>query len=130
MVQQNPAVRTASDFFMSRGYSYAQAAGIIGNLMGESSLNTGAVGDGGLAKGIAQWHPDRWQPLVSWAQSQGKDPYDLTTQLEMVDYELRTKEVRSFNALMGCQDGGRRDHCLHRLRAAPWMDTGEPQWRA
>lgn len=100
MVQNNPNVKKAYDFFQGRGYSHSQSAGIIGNLMGESSLNTGAVGDGGRARGIAQWHPDRWQPLSSWAKAQGKDPDDFTTQLEMVDYELRNKEKRAFNALM------------------------------
>lgn len=102
-MQQNPAVRTAFDFFMSKGYSHAQAAGIVGNLMGESSFRTDAVGDGGKAKGIAQWHPDRWEPLTAWAKAQGKDPYDLTTQLEMVDLELRTKETKAFNALMNAK---------------------------
>lgn len=102
-MQNNPAVRTAYDFFMRKGYSQAQTAGIVGNLMGESSFRTHAVGDSGLAKGIAQWHPDRWNPLVAWAQSQGKDPFDLTTQLEMVDHELRTKERKAFNNLMSAK---------------------------
>jgi len=100
MANQNPAVRTAYDFFMSRGYSQAQAAGIIGNLLGESNLRTGAVGDSGKAKGIAQWHPDRWNPHVAMAQAQGKDPFDLVTQLEYVDWELRNKEKGAFNRLM------------------------------
>jgi Phage tail lysozyme len=103
MANQNPAVRTAFDFFMSRGYSQAQTAGIVGNLLGESSLNTGAVGDKGLAKGIAQWHPDRWNPLVSRFTAMGKDPHDLVTQLEMVDYELRNKEKGAFNRLMSAK---------------------------
>lgn len=36
-----------------------QAAGIAGNIQIESSFDTRAVGDGGKALGIAQWHPDR-----------------------------------------------------------------------
>lgn len=36
-----------------------QAAGIAGNIQIESSFDTKAVGDGGKALGIAQWHPDR-----------------------------------------------------------------------
>jgi hypothetical protein len=99
----NPNASTAYSFFMSRGYSSAQAAGIVGNLLGESSLNTGAVGDSGLAKGIAQWHPDRWDPLVSRFKAQGKDPYDFQTQLEMVDWELRNKETKAFNNLMSAK---------------------------
>ena len=37
-----------------------QAAGIAGNIFEESEFNPhGKPGDGGLALGIAQWHPDR-----------------------------------------------------------------------
>lgn len=36
-----------------------QAAGIAGNIQIESHFDTKAVGDGGKALGIAQWHPDR-----------------------------------------------------------------------
>jgi Phage tail lysozyme len=44
---------------LAAGYTNVQAAGIIGNLYQESSLNPGSVGDSGQAYGIAQWHPDR-----------------------------------------------------------------------
>jgi hypothetical protein len=44
---------------MSRSYSSAQTAGIVGNLIGESGLNPGVAGDNGAALGIGQWHPDR-----------------------------------------------------------------------
>lgn len=95
--------KTAYDFFMSRGYSSAQSAGIVGNLIGESALNPQAVGDGGLAKGIAQHHPDRWAAHLSRTQAAGKDPFDLEAQLDFVDWELRNKETRAFNALMGAK---------------------------
>lgn len=101
MVKQNPNVRTAYDFFAARGYSHAQAAGIIGNLLGESSLNpNGPNGDGGKAKGIAQWHDDRWSVHVARAQANGRDPRDLNAQLDFVDWELRNKEKAAFNGLM------------------------------
>lgn len=101
MANQNPNVRTAFDFFMSRGYSHAQTSGIIGNLLGESNLNpNGPNGDGGVAKGIAQWHPDRWGTHASRAQALGRDPRDLHAQLDFVDWELRNKEKSAFNSLM------------------------------
>lgn len=101
MTKQNPNVRTAFDYFSSRGYSQAQAAGIIGNLLGESNLNpNGPNGDGGVAKGIAQWHPDRWGVHVSRAKQMGRDPRDLHAQLDFVDWELRNREKSAFNSLM------------------------------
>ncbi|MBO9589451.1 phage tail tip lysozyme [Devosia sp.] len=98
----NQHTSTALSFFKSRGYTDAQAAGIVGNLLGESGLNVSAIGDGGKARGVAQWHPDRWGALTSGPFA-GRNHYDLSTQLEMVDWELRNKETRAFNSLMAAK---------------------------
>jgi hypothetical protein len=83
----------AMKFFMSAGWSKEQAAGIVGNLQVESGkdLNTTAVGDGGKAKGIAQWHPDR---QATFKNVMGKDVMSATLeeQLRFVDYELKNTE--------------------------------------
>ena len=48
------------------GFSREQASGILGHLMQESSVRAnGPSGDGGLANGLAQWHPDRY----AWIQN-------------------------------------------------------------
>lgn len=81
--------RTQSlDFLQKRGWTLAQAQGIVANLQHESAFNPGAVGDGGKAYGIAQWHPDRQAEFTRWA---GKDirGSTLEDQLGFVDYELR-----------------------------------------
>ena len=52
-------VRGAMDYFIGQGWTAAQAAGIVANLQAESGLRPDAVGDGGQAYGMAQWHPDR-----------------------------------------------------------------------
>ncbi|KKC34846.1 phage tail tip lysozyme [Devosia psychrophila] len=101
MANQNTS--TAYQFFLGRGYSPAQAAGVVGNLMGESAMNTRAVGDGGLAKGIAQHHPDRWAFHLQRTASQGTDPYDLMAQLDFVDWELRNKETKAWGRLQAAQ---------------------------
>jgi hypothetical protein len=84
---------TAMKFFMSAGYTKEQAAGLVGNLQVESgkNLNTGAVGDGGKAKGIAQWHPDR---QAKFQEIIGKDVMSSTLeeQLRFVDWELKNTE--------------------------------------
>ncbi|MGN6550539.1 MAG: phage tail tip lysozyme [Pararhizobium sp.] len=90
---------TAVDFFTGRGWTKQQAAGIVGNLMGESNLDPNAVGDDGLARGIGQWHSDRWAGLQKFAASTGSAPSDLMTQLAYVDHELRTTERHAGDAL-------------------------------
>lgn len=47
------------DMLEERGFTKEQAAGAVANLHQESNLNPYAVGDGGKAKGIAQWHGPR-----------------------------------------------------------------------
>lgn len=53
--------RTAGiiDSLVKKGWTKEQAAGIAANLWQESKFDPSAVGDGGKAYGIAQWHPDR-----------------------------------------------------------------------
>jgi len=45
--------KKAMEFFQSKGLTNYQAAGIVGNLIQESNLNTTIKGDGGKAFGIA-----------------------------------------------------------------------------
>lgn len=82
--------KRAMEFFQSKGLSAHQAAGIVGNLITESSLNTTIKGDGGKAFGLAQWHPDRQQGLKALAKKRGTDISDFDTQLEYIWEELNT----------------------------------------
>jgi len=79
--------QTPQKFFESKGWTAEQAAGIVANLQSESSMNSAAVGDGGKAYGVAQWHPDRQAAFAKWA---GKDirKSTLEEQLAFVHYEL------------------------------------------
>lgn len=82
--------QTALNHFQGRGWSPAQAAGIVGNLMAESSagLSTTIVGDGGQAVGLAQWHPDR----RATARREGFDLTSLQGALDFVQWELENTE--------------------------------------
>lgn len=75
------------DYFMSMGWTREQAAGIAANLSRESKFNHKAIGDGGAAYGVGQWHPDRQAAFKKWS---GKDIKDSTLQeqLAFVHYEL------------------------------------------
>ena len=49
----------AYNYLIQKGLPSHVSAGIVGNLIQESGLNPNAIGDGGKAYGIAQWHPNR-----------------------------------------------------------------------
>lgn len=80
--------------FMDKGWSKEQASGIVANLWAESKLHGGAVGDGGKAYGIAQWHPDRQRNFERWA---GKSIRESTVseQRAFVHYELTEGNERT-----------------------------------
>lgn len=86
--------RTAFNFFKQKGLTDIQAAGVVGNLMQESSVRPTAVEyGGGPGRGIAQWSiGGRWNSgrssVVSFASSRGADRWALQTQLDFIWHEL------------------------------------------
>lgn len=72
---------------MDQGWSAEQAAGIAGNLAVESNFDPAAVGDGGKAYGIAQWHKTRQDDFKEYT---GKDikGSSVDEQLDFLNYEL------------------------------------------
>lgn len=94
---------TAYNFFVNQGLSPEQAAGFVGNLMAESgnNLDHTAVGDGGKAWGIAQWHPDRRQRWEQWRNREWtqQNPPKFEEQLRFIWYELQNQERRAFNRI-------------------------------
>lgn len=65
-----------------------QAAAMAGHLVWESGANPTNVGDGGLARGAFQWHPDRYANLNDFAATQHADPRALQTQLDFSHHEM------------------------------------------
>jgi hypothetical protein len=89
--------QTAFNFFVSKGLTKIQSAGVIGNLMQESSVNPAAVEfGGGPGRGIAQWSVGgRWDTshndnVTSYASARGLSRGALNTQLNFIWYELTT----------------------------------------
>lgn len=87
--------KKAMDFFMSKGLPAHQAAGIVGNLIGESNLNHTAVNKSSGAYGIAQWLGPRKTALFN---KYGKNP-TFEQQLDFLWDELQSTEKRAFNSL-------------------------------
>ena len=91
------AEHTAYNYFVSKGLTPAQAAGIVGNLIQESSVSpTVSEFGGGPGRGIAQWSTGgRWDSSthdnVTWyANQHGVSRWALGTQLDFIWYELTT----------------------------------------
>lgn len=104
-INQNARVNQVVDYFVSKGWSKAQAIGIAANLMRESGFGANAVGDDGKAYGIAQWHADRQEMFKKFA---GHDIHGSTLeeQLAFVDHELRNNEKRAGDRLRGATTPG------------------------
>lgn len=102
-------------FFMSRGWSKDQAAGITAQLWEESNFNTQAQGDRSktgkaTALGLGQWHPDRAKAFEKMFNKNVLDA-SMTEQLMFVDWELNNTE-KSAGLLLrqskGAFDAGKR----------------------
>lgn len=93
-------------FFTGLGWTQDQAVGITANLSAESGFNPNAVGDGGKAYGVAQWHPDRQAKFKEWA---GKDIRQATLedQLRFVHYELTQGAEVAAGKLLRASDNAR-----------------------
>jgi len=93
-------VKEAMDFFIQKGLTKEQAAGILGNLQVESNLNTTAWGDNNTSYGIAQWNKDRLDGLHAFSKIRNKPTHDFQTQLEYIWHELNTTERAALDELL------------------------------
>ena len=93
--------RQAFDFFIQQGWTPAQSAGIVANLQAESGMRHDAVGDGGAAYGIAQWHPPRQAGFEALLGKSIKGS-SFEEQLYWVHAELRGSEKAAGDALALC----------------------------
>lgn len=93
---QNQRARAAMWYFEQKGYTPAQAAGIVGNFMGESGLNPAA--SNGSHSGIAQWDAARRNRIL---KATGIDVWHASYQQQLAAayWELHhTKLGRGANA--------------------------------
>ena len=106
-VGETGTAKEAIDFFISKGWTPEQSAGIVGNLQAESGPNmkTDAIGDGGKAYGIAQWHPDR-QAIFQKTYGKPIQEAGFKEQLEFVNWELNHNEKKAGNLLKSATSPG------------------------
>ena len=118
----------AIQHLMTKGWSQVAAAGIVGNLAGESSLNTRARAkgdgtDGSDSIGVAQWNSDRAQRLLGFAQLQGKSWDDFFVQLDFIDHELKTTHKSAGEALKKAQSASGASYDFMRLFEKPSAES-------
>lgn len=70
------------DYLRSKGISETIATGIAANIQKESQFNSKAVGDGGQAYGLLQWHKPRQEDFSKYL---GKD-IEASTATEQLDF--------------------------------------------
>lgn len=104
------------NFFMQKGLSLAQAAGIVGNLQVESGLKPNIREGGrlvddtytpenGVGFGLAQWTwTGRQKPLVDFTKQMGVPVTDLGGQLGFIWHELEGPYLPALNKLRSTQD--------------------------
>ncbi|WP_179229386.1 phage tail tip lysozyme [Parenemella sanctibonifatiensis] len=93
----------AFDFFVKKGLSEAQSAGLVGNFIHESGadpINPAAKQHGGgPGRGIAQWEGSRRTDLENYAASRGIAWSNLQLQLDFVWKELTSTEGRALSKI-------------------------------
>ena len=116
--------REAMNYFIGQGWTPAQAAGIVANLRTESGLNPGARGDGGLAYGIGQWHPDRQAAFQQFTghSIQGSSFED---QLKFVQYEMTHGESSAGDRLHSASSAYDAGATVSRYYERPADASGE-----
>lgn len=92
-ISSSARAHQAMDYFVSRGWTPAQSAGIVGRLWSESiGLKPDAHNDiGGGHTGLGQWDHERWPRFLSMYN--GDTSFE--RQLEYVDWELNNTERRA-----------------------------------
>ena len=80
---------------MGKGWTKEQATGVAANIEQESRFNPAAIGDGGKAHGIAQWHPDR---QANFQAQYGKPLKGIKDFNELVQFyrDLSAKQAKKF----------------------------------
>lgn len=123
--QQAELADQAQQYFVSKGWTREQAAGIVANLHAESGMRSGVTGDDGAAYGLAQWHADR---QAAFKEKFGKDIRSSTfeEQLEFVNHEMTAgNEQAAGNRLRGSRTAAEAAQVVTRYYERPADKDGE-----
>lgn len=93
---ETPQAKELFDYFVQKGLSPAQAAGIVGNMETESSFSPAAYNPDEEAIGLCQWEGPRRSDLEQFAAQQGRSVTDWRVQADFVMKELNSSESGAF----------------------------------
>lgn len=113
-----------------KGWNRQQAIGLAANIHAESAFNPAAVGDGGKAYGLAQWHPDR---QAEFEKTYGKSIVgsSLEEQVAFMDHELRQgREQSAGKRLLATKTAAEAASVVSTYYERPADTTGEASKRA
>lgn len=97
VIAGNEITEQVWNFLRSAGVPAVQAAGIMGNIQGESDFRPDLIEHGsGVGFGLCQWSYGRRTALENYAASKGKPASDLQTQLEFLMTELEPGHFNSY----------------------------------
>ncbi|WP_062991891.1 phage tail tip lysozyme [Nocardia anaemiae] len=100
---------TASEIYkylLSKGFTPAQAAGILGNMQVESGFDTGAYNPAEGAIGLCQWEGGRRTNLEAFAAAQGKSVTDWHVQVDFMMHELQGTESGAYGQIKSANSAG------------------------
>jgi hypothetical protein len=89
---------TIYKFFCEHDLTPAQACGIVANVQAESGFDINNVGDGGLARGLFQMHPDRRSVIWEGARCDMKHG-NIEEQCKGALWELHHVELHAYRKL-------------------------------
>ncbi|MGD9881712.1 MAG: phage tail tip lysozyme [Reyranella sp.] len=120
--------REALAFFTNVGWSREHAAGLIANIEAESEFDPQALGAGGLAFGICQWHPGRQAAFKAEFGSCIRES-SYVGQLRFVDFELHHAEHRAGETLREVLSARNAGEVVCRLYERPIDPNGNESFR-
>lgn len=120
---------TIYNFFVDNGFTKEQACGIVANVQAESGFDINNVGDGGLARGLFQMHPDRRN--VIWEGSHHDMKHgDITEQCKGALWELQHVELLAHRKLKDAETAFQAGYNMCRYYERPashleWTKRGQ-----
>lgn len=114
----NPSAQRAMRYFMDKGLTDYQAAGLVGNLMRESGMNPQALNKGSKAYGLAQWLGPRKKALFA---RYGNNP-SLENQLDFIWSELNSTHkngLRHLRSSKSAEEAARNAMGYYEFSAGP-----------
>lgn len=110
------------------GWNVYAGYGIASNAYQESSFDPDAVGDGGKAYGLFQWHGDR-QAVFRELFGKPIQESNATEQLKFLDWELRNTERRAGDAMKAVKNAYEAGAQFSRLFERPKLAEVEAERR-